>query len=94
MLVIKLNLCLNILGGPYNLEYIDSYGDESIDWVVNLFYNKTHKGINYVTLFRYKIAAENMIPIALRDPSVTIPWPGNRTSRPTGQPPSGLELLS
>ena len=83
--------CLYIVGGPYNSVYFDQYGDGKMDWVVNLFYNVTEQGMSYLTLFRYNITAEHMIPVALSNPNVTIPWPGNRTSPPTGEPPCGWD---
>ena len=82
---------MNALGGPYNSEYIDPNGDGGIDWVVNIFSNITEQGINYVTLFRYNVAAKKMVLIALSDPNATIPWPGNRTSYPTGEPSCGWD---
>ena len=81
----------DVVGGPYDIEYVNPYGDGSIDWVVNLFYNITEQGINYVTLFRYNISAESIVPIALNNSDTPIPWPGNRTSPPTGEPLCGWD---
>ena len=84
-------LYVDVTGGPYNLLYIDSSGDGSVDWVLNLYYNKSAQGHNYVPIFRLIIANSSTVPVSLRNPNALIPWPGNRTLPPTGEPPCGWD---